>query len=149
MPVTLRAATPRDADALAALVHDAYVHYVERIGREPGPMTKNYRDVIEERQVTVAEDDDGIAGLIVVGPTDDGFLIDNVAVHPTRQGSGIGRTLLEHAEQQARAAGYDAIYLYTNEEMTENQALYKRLGYVEYDRRVRLGLARVYLRKPL
>ena len=145
----LRPVTPDDADALTALVHDAYVHYVERIGREPGPMTKDYHDVIEEREVTVAEDEDGIAGLIVVGPTDDGFLIDNVAVHPSKQGTGIGRTLLEHAEQEARAAGYDSIYLYTNEEMTENQALYKRMGYVEYDRRVRLGLARVYLRKQL
>ncbi|HEX6457441.1 MAG TPA: GNAT family N-acetyltransferase [Thermoleophilaceae bacterium] len=149
MPVTLRPAAPQDADALAALVHDAYVHYVERIGREPGPMTKDYRDVIEERQVTVAEDDDGIAGLIVVGPTDHGFLIDNVAVHPGKQGTGIGRALLEHAEHEARSAGYDSIYLYTNEEMTENQALYTKIGYVEYARRVRLGLARVYMRKQL
>jgi len=149
VPVTLRPATTEDADALAALVHDAYQHYVERIGREPGPMTNDYRDVIEDRQVTVAEDGEGIAGLIVVGPTDDGFLIDNVAVEPSRQGSGIGRALLEHAEEEARRAGYDSIYLYTNEEMTENQAFYKRVGYVEYARRVRLGLARVYMRKRL
>lgn len=149
MSVRLRPADQRDVDALAALVHDAYVHYVERIGREPGPMTKDYRDVIDERQVTVAEDEDGIAGVVVVGPSDDGFLIDNVAVQPSKQGTGIGRKLLERAEEQARAAGYDSIYLYTNEEMTENQALYKRLGYVEYDRRARLGLTRVFLRKPL
>lgn len=145
----LRPATSEDADVLAGLVHNAYVHYVERIGREPGPMTNDYRDVIDERQVTVAEDDEGIAGLIVVGPTEDGFLIDNVAVDPSKQGTGIGRKLLEHAEHEARAAGYDSIYLYTNEEMTENQALYKRMGYAEYDRRVRLGLARVYMRKQL
>ena len=63
----MRPATTEDADALAALVHDAYQHYVERIGREPGPMTNDYRDVIEVRQVTVAEDGEGIAGLIVVG----------------------------------------------------------------------------------
>jgi ribosomal protein S18 acetylase RimI-like enzyme len=147
--VRLRPATPDDADAVAALVHDAYVHYVERIGREPGPMTKDYGEVIAEREVTVAENDDGIAGLIVIGRTDEGFLIDNVAVRPTRQGTGVGRALLEHAEAEARRAGYDSIYLYTHEEMTENQELYRRIGYVEYDRRTRQGLARVYMRKQL
>ena len=33
--------------------------------------------------------------------------------------------------------------------MTENIALYRRIGYVEYARRVKHGLPRVYLRKPL
>ena len=33
--------------------------------------------------------------------------------------------------------------------MTENLALYRRIGYVEYARRVEFGLPRVYLRKPL
>ena len=33
--------------------------------------------------------------------------------------------------------------------MTENMALYRRIGYVEYARRLELGLHRVYLRKPL
>ncbi len=34
--------------------------------------------------------------------------------------------------------------------MTENQQLYAKNGYVEYDRRIESGLeARVYMRKPL
>jgi len=33
--------------------------------------------------------------------------------------------------------------------MTENQALYSKIGYVEYDRRIEQGLARVYMRKEL
>jgi len=33
--------------------------------------------------------------------------------------------------------------------MTENQALYARIGYVEYERRVEGELARVFMRKPL
>jgi len=48
-------------------------------------------------------------------------------------------------------AGYDSIYLYTHERMTENIALYERIGYVEYDRRAhgRDANLLVYLRKPL
>ena len=45
--------------------------------------------------------------------------------------------------------GYDSIYLYTQEIMTENQALYERIGYVEYARRHEIGLDRIYMRKQL
>jgi ribosomal protein S18 acetylase RimI-like enzyme len=146
---SLRPATPADADAVAALVDAAYGHYVERIGRPPGPMTEDYSQVIRERQVTVAEDGGEIVGFVVTGPGDEGFLLDNVAVHPSHQGSGLGRTLLELAEAEARQAGFDSIYLYTHEKMTENRAMYARIGYVEYERRSEHGLARVFMRKRL
>jgi ribosomal protein S18 acetylase RimI-like enzyme len=61
----------------------------------------------------------------------------------------MGRYLLELAEDKARAAGFDSIYLYTQEVMTENQALYERIGYVEYARRTEIGLNRIYMRKRL
>ena len=41
------------------------------------------------------------------------------------------------------------MYLYTHEKMTENLALYARIGYVEYDRRSQGAFSRVYLRKHL
>ena len=78
---------------------------------------------------------------------DEGFLLDNIAVAPAHQGMGLGRWLLEYAESEARRQGFDSIYLYTQEIMTENLALYLRIGYVEYARRVEFGLHRVYLRK--
>jgi len=146
---SLRPATPADADAVAGLVDAAYGHYVERIGRLPGPMTEDYAQVIQDRQVTVAEAGGEVVGLVVTGPGDEGFLLDNVAVHPSHQGSGLGRTLLELAEAEARQAGFDSIYLYTHERMTENQAMYARIGYVEYEQRSEHGLSRVFMRKRL
>jgi glucose-1-phosphatase len=134
---------------VAACVHAAYRHYVERIGTLPGPMTDDYAEVIRERRVTVAESGGRIVGVLVLAVTQEGFLLENVAVDPSRRGAGLGRTLLELAEAEARRAGFDAIYLYTHEKMIENRALYARIGYVEYDRRFEKGLARVYLRKPL
>lgn len=127
----------------------AYNRYVERIGRPPGPMSEDYARVVRSYDVTVAEHDGEIAGLVVLDVTDEGFLIANVAVDPLHQGSGIGRTLLEHAEEAARRQGFDSIYLYTHERMTENIALYSRIGYVEYDRRLHGGARIVYLRKKL
>lgn len=40
-------------------------------------------------------------------------------------GRGVGRALLESAESEARSAGFDSLYLYTHEKMTENLALLK------------------------
>jgi ribosomal protein S18 acetylase RimI-like enzyme len=145
----LRRATPADVPRLAALVDTAYGHYVERLGGPPRPMTDDYAEVVETASVTVAELDGEIAGLIVLRIDDEGFLVDNVAVDPSHQGSGVGRALLEHGESEARRAGFDSIYLYTHERMTENQELYSRIGYVEYDRRVQGEARIVYMRKPL
>jgi putative hydrolase of the HAD superfamily len=145
----LRAANEGDVAAVAACVHAAYRHYVERIGRPPGPMTDDYAEVIRERRVMVAESAGRIVGVLVLASTQEGFLLENVAVEPSRRGTGLGRTLLELAESEARREGFDSIYLYTHEKMSENRALYARIGYVEYDRRFEKGLARVYMRKPL
>jgi ribosomal protein S18 acetylase RimI-like enzyme len=146
---SLRSAEAADASRVAELVDAAYRHYVERIGMLPGPMTNDYADVIRNRQVTVAERQGAIVGIIVLTVTDEGFLVDNVAVHPSHRGTGLGRALLQFAEAEAQRAGFDAIYLYTHEKMTENLALYSRIGYVEYDRRSQGAFSRVYLRKHL
>jgi ribosomal protein S18 acetylase RimI-like enzyme len=145
----IRPATLADAGAVARCVNAAYRHYVERIGKAPGPMLEDYSQVITERQVLLAERDEEILGILVMTITGEGFLLDNVAVDPLYQGAGIGRTLLELAESEARRQGYKAIHLYTHAHMTENQVLYARAGYVEYDRRTEKGFARVYMRKHL
>lgn len=146
---SLRAAGESDAAELTALIDAAYGHYVERLGMPPGPMTEDYAAVIRDRDVIVAESDGAIVGAIVLGPGEEGFTIENVAVHPTRQGEGIGGALLELAETEARAAGHDTVHLYTHQKMTENQALYARVGYVEYERRADDGFSRVFMRKRL
>lgn len=146
---SLRPARASDAAELAALVDAAYGHYVERIGMRPGPMTEDYAAVIRDRAVTVVESEGEIVGAIVLGPSEEGFTIENVAVHPAHQGEGIGRALLELAEAEARRAGHDAVHLYTHEKMVENQALYAHIGYVEYERRAEDGFSRVFMRKRL
>jgi ribosomal protein S18 acetylase RimI-like enzyme len=147
--ISLRPATAADVSRLTELVRVAYTHYVERLGGPPRPMTDDYAEVVRTHQVIVAERSGEILGLIVLGVGDEGFFVDNVAVDPSHHGTGVGKALLEHAELAARDAGFDSIFLYTHERMVENLALYSRIGYVEYDRRL-FGEARlVYLRKSL
>jgi ribosomal protein S18 acetylase RimI-like enzyme len=146
---SLRSASDEDALRVAELVRAAYEHYVERIGMLPGPMTEDYARVIGDRQVTVAEVDGAIVGVIVLGVDAEGFVIENVAVHPSQRGRGLGRALLQLAEAEAARSGFDTIHLYTHEKMTENLALYSRIGYVEYDRSRRGEFSLVYMRKTL
>jgi hypothetical protein len=56
---------------------------------------------------------------------------------------------MQFAEEQARQRGLTRLDLYTNEVMTENQAIYARLGYRETARRTEDGYRRVYLEKHL
>jgi GNAT superfamily N-acetyltransferase len=146
---SIRPATVGDAPAVAALVHAAYEQHVEQIGMLPGPMLDDYAEVIANNHVSMIVSDGKIAGVIVLTVTDEGFLIGNVAVHPSHRGRGLGKALLIFAEAEARDAGFDSIYLYTHEMMAENLALYARLGYVEYDRRSQGDFSLVYMRKQL
>jgi len=147
--IALRPALPSDAPGVAACVCEAYVHYIERIGRQPGPMLEDYSHVIAESIVHVATQGGRVLGAIVLKTTEEGFYVDNVAVRPSAKGIGVGRMLLQLAESEARRRGYASIYLATHELMVENRALYSRIGYVEYDHRVINGFPRVFFRKPL
>ena len=147
--VSTRPAQPQDAPGIAACVCEAYVHYIERIGKQPGPMLEDYTEVIHQFQVHVAVAEAKVVGAIVLKVTDEGFYVDNVSVRPVVKGQGVGRLLLELAETEARRQGYTSVYLATHELMTENRALYSRIGYVEYDHRLVNGYPRVFFRKAL
>jgi GNAT superfamily N-acetyltransferase len=147
--VSIRPANPEDAPGIAACVCEAYMHYIERIGKQPGPMLENYADVIRQSQVHVALAHERVVGAIVLQINDEGFYVDNVSVRPAVKGQGVGRLLLELAESEARRQGHASLYLATHELMTENRALYSRAGYLEYDRRVVDGYPRVFFRKAL
>ena len=130
-------------------MRQAYTPYVSRIGRPPGPMLDDYAALIGDGRVHVLDRDGAIQAIVVLIPEEDAMLLDNVAVAPEAQGLGLGRTMLQFAEHAARAAGYGRIRLYTNEAMTENIALYSRLGYGETHRAEEKGLKRVYMVKML
>jgi GNAT superfamily N-acetyltransferase len=147
--IRIRSALPSDATAVAACVKQAYEPWIAIVGQKPGPLLDDYAQVIATSQVYLAQTDHDLAGVLVLSTTDEGFLLENVAVPPAYQGSGVGRLLLARAEHEARLTGYDSIYLYTHEKMQRNIDLYAKIGYVEFARREEIGRRRVYLRKHL
>lgn len=145
----LRRAGPADAAPITACVTAAYSPWIARIGRKPAPMQDDYASLIDTGHVVVADSAGSIIGVLVLAKTPDGFLLENVAVLPSHQAQGVGKALLKHAEQVALEMGYASLYLYTNERMAENVALYRRVGYVEYAHRTEHGHSRVFMRKTL
>jgi GNAT superfamily N-acetyltransferase len=146
---TIRRATESDATSVANCAVEAFSHYIPRLGLTPIPMTRDYGAAIANAQVWIATQHGETIAALALDTTDEGFLIDVIAVLPQHQGTGVGRALLELAEQEALRQGHDSIYLFTNEKMTENRALYERIGYVEYKRLAFAERTRVFLRKPL
>jgi GNAT superfamily N-acetyltransferase len=123
--------------------------YVPRIGREPAPVGADYEALVASAAVWVAIEANSIVGVLVLQPQSDALLLENVAVAPVAQHRGIGRALIAFAEDRARERGVGAITLYTGAQMTENQALSRKLGYVEINQCSEHGFDRVYFEKRL
>lgn len=142
-------AAVEDVPAIKRIVLAAYEKYIPRIGKPPAPMTDDYHGHVASGNVWVLELDGELLGLVVLVPKPTYMLIDNVAVLPERQHSGLGRMLLAFAEAKARECGYLEVQLYTNELMHENLDWYARLGYQETSRMFDSGFRRVFMKKHL
>jgi N-acetylglutamate synthase-like GNAT family acetyltransferase len=139
---TIRNATINDADSVRQLVSEAYSVYIERIGRRPAPMDAAYESLIAQGHVWVV-------GVVVLEAYEDHLLVENLAVHPSWQGRGVGGQLLALAEAQALATSKPEMRLYTNERMVENLRYYTRRGFIETHRARSEGFDRVHFVKPL
>jgi ribosomal protein S18 acetylase RimI-like enzyme len=147
---TLRRATAADADPIRDLVTAAYEGYIPLLGRTPIPMLADYHEAVRAHDVWVLVDAAaGIVGVIELIPHPDHLYVENVAVSPAHQGDGLGRRLLELAEQDARRRGLPELRLLTNERYARNLAMYQRYGYVETHRTAHLGSDLVHFRKTL
>ncbi|MGH3097495.1 MAG: GNAT family N-acetyltransferase [Streptosporangiales bacterium] len=112
-------------------------------------MNADYRSLIEAGQVWVADQGGLLVGLLVLEFERDYLLLDNVAVAPNAQGTGVGAQLLDFTDEQARDHDLSEVRLYTNEAMIENIAYYPRHGFVETHRAADHGYRRVYFTKSL
>lgn len=82
------------------------------------------------REFAVAEIDGDVAGLIHWR----GDFIEAVHVSAGRQGQGVGRRLLSHAEAAIADAGFEQARLETDTFNIPAQRVYRSTGYVEKDR---------------
>src|SRR5215469_10960 len=146
-PPGLRRATAEDLPAIRAVIDAAYARYLTRMDKPPAPMVRDYGPSVAAGTTWVTGSP--VTAVLTLYPREDHLYVENIAVDPGAQGRGLGRALMEFAEQEAARRGLRRMALVTHETMTENQAIYARLGYVEIDRRTEDGYRRVYMEKPL
>jgi GNAT superfamily N-acetyltransferase len=146
-PFGLRRASVDDLPAIRAVIDAAYARYLPRMDKPPAPMFRDYRPSVEAGTTWVTGSP--ITAVLTLDPRDDHLYVENIAVDPSAQGHGLGRALMEFAEQEAARRRLNRLALVTHEVMTENHAIYARLGYVEIERRVEDGYRRIYMEKPL
>jgi ribosomal protein S18 acetylase RimI-like enzyme len=148
--LSIRRAGPDEVEHIRGLSLRAYARWLPITGRKPRPMTADYTISIRTNRFDLLHEGDRLVGLIETVEQDGELLIVNVAVEPDCQRRGLGTRLMKHAEQLAKASGLGATRLYTNKLMTQNIALYERLGYAfEKETHHEQGAVAVHMVRPV
>jgi ribosomal protein S18 acetylase RimI-like enzyme len=128
-----RDATRDDAPTIAQLLY-AFNREYDDPTPEPGPLAERVRALLDggDTRIALADDDAGVAVLRFrpsLWTTALECYLAELYVIPQRRGQGLGRALLAHALDVARAAGADRIDLGTSEDDVAARALYERMGF--------------------
>ena len=81
----------------------------------------------------VGLDDDELVGSVMAGYDGHRGWINYLAVHPSWQGQGLGRALMEAAEERLRALGCPKINLQVREGNEAAAAFYDAIGYEQQE----------------
>lgn len=128
--IRIRLAAENDADSLARLINTAFVVELEIFeGERTSP--DGVRAYLQSGKFLLAEDAAGLAGCVYVELRGVRGYVGLLSVDPSRQGSGLGRRLMDAAEQYFREAGCVAVDLRVVSARTPLPGFYRHLGYVE------------------
>lgn len=89
------------------------------------------RAYMERGKFLLAEDPSGLVGCVYVELRGDHGYLGLLGVDPPRQGTGLGRKLMDAAENYFREAGCRAVDLRIVSARTPLPAFYRHLGYAE------------------
>lgn len=149
MNPNIRPARPDEADLITAITRAAYARWVPIIGREPRPMLADYAEALRKHRIDLIETEGRVLGLIEFRLDPDHLWIENIAVHPDYQGHGLGKLLLAHVDDIARAAALPELRLLTNQAFAANVALYQSRGYTITHTEPFMGGTTLYFSKRL
>lgn len=127
----IRRFQPADADATVALWRLVFPEY-----DDPGKPQRDPRENIARKLTTqpelfwVADDRDEIIGTVMAGYDGHRGWIYALGVHPARRRAGLGRRLLEHAQNALWDLGCPKINLQVHTHNAAARRFYEKLGYV-------------------
>jgi ribosomal protein S18 acetylase RimI-like enzyme len=143
LPLSLLETQLSDIDQLLLLIHDFYQHF-------------DYPYVEAEKRLTLESllqnPTFGRIYFIQAGENTVGYVylsfyfslefggrtafIDELFILPHYRGLGIGSRVIEQVEQQCRELQFQALHLESESKNTGATALYLKLGFLDYDRRL-------------
>jgi len=129
----IRPAQAQDADALTKCIDTAYAIYNDRIIDLPA-VSEGIAEDIRAHNVWVAEADQSVVGGLILIPRDGFALLANVAIDPIFRGRGLGRRLIERAEEECLRLSLRELRLTSHVAMPETLGLYEHLGWKETGR---------------
>ncbi len=125
-----RVASLADVEALARLINAAF--RVEQPFIEGDRINPDgVRAYMEKGKFLLAEDATGLAGCVYVELRGDRGYLGLLGVDPSHQGTGLGRKLMDAAENFFRQAGCVAVDLRVVSARTPLPSFYRHLGYFE------------------
>jgi ribosomal protein S18 acetylase RimI-like enzyme len=128
--LNIRCAQSADVAALATLINAAFrveQPFIEGDRTNPDGV----RSYMEKGKFLVAEDSAGLVGCVYLELRGDRGYLGLLGVDPQRQGTGLGRKLMEAAENYFRQSGCIAVDLRIVSARTPLPAFYRHLGYAE------------------
>ncbi|QEX24037.1 acetyltransferase [Hypericibacter adhaerens] len=128
----LRAASPEDGEAIAALLREAFAPYDGKIQPRPGALSETGASIaaaLENGAGSVAEAGGLLVGSVLWHPEGDGFYLGRLAVKPGWQRRGIARALVESAIEAARIARRAQVTLNVRILLPDNVAFFESLGF--------------------
>ena len=126
----IRTADLSEAEPLARLINQAFV--VERFFIDGERVSvEDVRQRFGKGQFLVAERDGALAACVYLEPRGERAYLGLLSVDPACQGAGLGRRLMEAAENHARAQGCRAIDLNIVNLRVGLPSFYQKCGYVE------------------
>lgn len=133
--VQIRFALPGESEAIAEVISEAFAPFKNLYTAEAFAATVISPEKIRQRfdeagTVWAALKNGKIVGTVSVVPDGEWLYIRSMAVLPAAQGSGIGRKLLEAAENYAARNGFEKMFLYTTPYLPTAIRLYEQNGFV-------------------
>jgi ribosomal protein S18 acetylase RimI-like enzyme len=128
----LREASDTDAEIVAAVIRAAFEEYRGRLDPPSGALAETAHTVREKMrtaQAVVALASQVPVGCIFFRPEEGRLYLFRLAVLPGHRGRGLGRALLAHAEERARALGLPRVRLGVRAALARQIAYYEGLGY--------------------
>jgi N-acetylglutamate synthase-like GNAT family acetyltransferase len=147
--LTIRKATPEDADGVFALIVATFTGFMEQIGAAPGPMRADYAAVIREDEVWIVDGNRGPMACVVLVRKEDHLLVEGLAVRATAQRTGVGGVLLDFAATRCADMGLPELRTYANIAITDIPKILGRMGWEEMYRVLEEGFERAYFRKDV